>query len=144
MTRSPQKVYLCFDYGTKRIGVAKSDPLGLIASPVATLSVSSRANALKQVRSMIHELRPDGLVFGYPLLESGDKSLKCIEIDRFIDEISNYFKGPIHRADESYTSVDAMDVFRAFGKRVKGKKGHIDRIAAVIILQRFLDEQVRL
>ncbi len=68
-------------------------------------------------------------------------SKACLEIDKFILKLQESISAPIHRFDESYTSEDAHDVIHAHGKKVGQDKKRIDAIAAVIILQRFLDEQ---
>lgn len=134
--------YIGIDYGTRRIGVAISDPSGLVASAVTTLEVKSDRDALAKVAALLAEHAPDGVVFGYPLLASGDKSEKCKEIDRFIERLKPEYAGPVHLYDEYGTSEDAQKVIHAHGKKAGRKKGRIDRIAAVLILQRFLDEEL--
>lgn len=141
MSHPHNRVFLGIDYGSKRIGISRSDPSGLIASAVTTLEVKSRNDALRQLQELIASSQPDGLVFGYPYLASGEKSAKCLEIDRFIELVSETYSGPVHRYDERYTSEDAIRVVVAHGKKSGKNKGRIDRIAAVLILQRFLDEQ---
>jgi putative Holliday junction resolvase len=143
MISAPDQTFLGIDYGERRIGIAKSDPTGLIASALATLEVSSVKNALLQILSLIEEIRPAGLVIGYPLHESGDKTPKCEEIDRFLEKLARDYPGPVFRVDERYSSVEAADIIKAHGKKTGRDKKRIDRIAATIILQRFLDERER-
>lgn len=140
---SVDRTYLGIDYGRRRIGVAKSDPTGLIASAVTTLEVKSEAEAVNQLVGLIDEYAPAGLVIGYPLHISGDTSEKCIEIDRFLEKLSNHYRGPIYKEDERYSSTEAADIIHAHGQRTGKDKKRIDRLAAVIILQRFLDQQPR-
>jgi len=140
MTNPTDKTLLGIDYGERRIGIAKSDPTGLIASPVTTLEVRSRKEAVAAIVGLIEEYHPVGLVVGYPLLTSGDKSKKCEQIDRFLDLLSKSYSGPIYREDERYSSTEAADIIHAHGQRVGKDKKRIDRLAAVIILQRHLDE----
>jgi putative Holliday junction resolvase len=134
------RTFLSIDYGSRRIGLAKSDPTGMIASALKTLEVRSVADALAQLEQAIHDYEPNGLVVGYPLLQSGDKSDKCREIDTLIDRLKQFYTGPIHRVDEQYTSQEAADIVHAHGKKVGQDKRRLDRLAAVVILQRFLDE----
>ena len=134
------RTFIAIDYGSRRIGLAKSDPMGMIASALTTLEVSSDSEALKQLEQIIGEYEPNALVIGYPLLQSGDKSAKCLEIDGFIEHLKKIFPGPIHRVDEQYTSQEAADIIHAHGKKVGQDKRRLDRLAAVVILQRFLDE----
>lgn len=134
------RTFIAIDYGSRRIGLAKSDPMGMIASSLTTLEVSSDADALKRLEQVISEYEPNALVIGYPLLQSGDKSAKCLEIDGFVERLKKIFSGPIHRVDEQYTSQEAADIIHAHGKKVGQDKRRLDRLAAVVILQRFLDE----
>lgn len=134
------RTFLAFDYGERRIGVAKSDPTGMIASALTTLEVSSQKDALAKIEALINEYDPDGLVFGYPLLKSGDKSEKCKAIDKFIKKIEQFYRKPIYRVDESYSSEEAATIIHAHNKKTGADKKRIDRLAAVIILQRFLEE----
>lgn len=137
------RTFLAIDYGRRRIGLAKSDPTGLIASALTTLEVKSQRDALEQIGSFISDINPDGIVVGYPLMPSGDKSDKCLEVDRFVEELQSVYEGPIHKVDERYSTVEAADVIHAHGKKVGQDKKRLDRLAAVIILQRFLDERPR-
>lgn len=134
------RTILAIDYGTKRIGLAKSDPMAIIASALTTLEIKSMTEAVKLVAEVISEYDPSTVVIGYPLLASGDKSRKCEEIDSFIEKLSAYYSGPIIRVDEADTSREASSVIRAHGQKVRKDKKRVDRIAAVIILQRYLEE----
>ena len=120
--------------------MAKSDPTGLIASALKTLEVTSMENAIAQIKKEIDEYEPNGIVVGYPLLPSGDRSKKCDIIDAFIEQLKAEYSGPIHKEDEIYSSGEAEKIIHAHGKRIGKDKKRIDRLAAVIILQRFLDE----
>jgi putative Holliday junction resolvase len=140
MTTAFDKTYLAVDYGERRIGLAKSDPTGLIASALETLVVRSDKEALAALEKVLAEVTPDALVVGYPLHASGEKSLKCEAVDRFISKLRQIYDGPIHRVDERYSSEEAAAIIHAHGKKKGKDKGRIDRLAAAIILQRFLDE----
>jgi putative Holliday junction resolvase len=135
--------YLGIDYGKRRIGIAKSDPTGLIASALTTLEVRSEQDALRQIAGLIEEYTPAAIVIGYPLHTSGEKSDKCVEIDGFLEKLANRYSGPIYKEDERYSSAEAADIIHAHGQRTGKDKKRIDRLAAVIILQRYLDRQPR-
>jgi len=138
---SYDRTFLAIDYGDRRIGIAKSDPTGLIASALRTIEVKSARDALEQVLGLIEEYEPNGLVIGYPLHVSGRPSELSRKVDAFIEQLTKHYDGPIHKVDERYSSIEAADVIHAHGQRVGKDKRRIDRLAAVIILQRFLDEQ---
>ena len=132
---------ISIDYGRRRIGLARSDPTGTIATALDTLQVKSDNDALKQVAAVIDEHRPQALVIGYPLNEDGSAGDACKRVDRFVEKLKTVFTGPIHRIDEYGTSEEAADIIHAHGQRVGKDKKRVDRLAAVIILRRFLDER---
>ncbi len=137
------RTIIAIDYGRRRIGLAKSDPTGLIASALDTLEVRSVEQAVDELSRIIREYQPAAVVIGYPLHESGEKSDMCREVDRFIERLQTVYNGPVHRVDEYGSSGEAADVVHAHGKRVGKDKKRLDRLAAVVILQRFLDETPR-
>ncbi len=140
MEKKYDRTYIAIDYGERRIGLAKSDPMGLIATALATLEVGSIKQALEKIAAIIDAYQPNGLVVGYPLLDSGDRSDKCAEVDRFIEKLKEFYDGPIHKVDESHSTTEAADIVHAHGQKVGKDKKRLDRLAAVVILQRFLDE----
>ena len=139
MVLAENRRFLSIDYGERRIGLAKSDPSGTIASALVTIEVSSMAEAVKKIAEKISELEPDGIVIGYPLHISGEKSEKCLEVDKFVEKLEEIYNKPIHKVDERWSSAEAADIIHAHGKKTGQDKGRLDRLAAVIILQRFLD-----
>jgi putative Holliday junction resolvase len=141
MVASDDKTTLAIDYGLRRIGLAKSDPMGIIASAWDTLEVKSEKQALEKLAAVIAELKPSALVIGYPLNADGSPNEACDKIDSVVEQLKKIYPGPIHKVDEYGTSEEAADVIHAHGKKTGRKKARIDRLAAVIILQRYLDEQ---
>ena len=139
MPLAKNRRFLGIDYGKRRIGLAKSDPSGTIASALITIEVSSMAEAVKKIAQQISKIEPDGIVIGYPLLISGDKGEKCRDVDDLVEKLEEVYDRPIHKVDERWSSTEAADVVHAHGKKIGKDKGRIDRLAAVIILQRFLD-----
>jgi len=136
------KTYLAIDYGLRRIGLAKSDPSGMIASALQTIEVKSDQEALKKLANVISEVNPSALIVGYPLNDDGSTNEACRKVDAFVERLRELFIGSIYKVDEFGTSEEAADIVHAHGKKIGKKKARIDRLAAVIILQRFLDEQV--
>lgn len=140
MTDTFNRRFLAIDYGARRVGLARSDPTGTIASALTTLEVKSLADAVRQIAEVIQEEPPNRLIVGYPLLPSGDKSDKCREIDLFVEKLGEIYSGPIELVNEQYSSKEAADVIHAHGQKVGKDKKRLDRLAAVIILQRYLDD----
>lgn len=136
-----RQTYLAIDYGLRRIGLAKSDPTGLIASALDTLEVRSEKDALTQLSAAIETWKPDALVIGYPLNDDGSPNEACARIDCFVDKLKTVYAGPVYKVDEYGTSEEAAGIIHAHGKKAGKKKPRIDRLAAVLILQRWLDER---
>lgn len=132
---------LAIDYGSRRVGLAKSDPTGLIATGLETLEVKSDSDTLKALTRIIATYQPTAIVIGYPLQDTGEKSRKCEEVDRFVEKLQRIYDGPIHLVDEGYTSREAIGIVHAHGKKAGKDKKRIDRLAATLILQRYLDDQ---
>jgi putative Holliday junction resolvase len=140
MSEKDDKTILAIDYGDKRIGLAKSDSTGMISSALDTIEVNSFENAVKKIRQQIEKYEPQQIVIGYPILQSGDKSAKCKQVDKFVERIAEFYLKPIHKVDESWSTEEARDIIHAHGKQTGRKKKRIDKLAATIILQRYLDE----
>ena len=100
----------------------------------------TRQQAAEKIWEQIDRFSPDGLVVGYPLRADGSRSQKCLEIDRFVELLKTKYEGPVHLEDERHSSEEAADIIHAHRQRVGKDKGRLDRLGAVIILQRFLDE----
>ena len=123
-----------FDYGRARIGVAASDFLGLIASPIATLQASDADLAL-QIRRIFEEYEPIYIVVGEPRHLSGRESTTMSDVESFISLLESLTSAPIHRIDERLSTVSAARTLRESGKDAKASKGKIDAMAAVAILE---------
>jgi len=134
-----EKRYIGLDYGGRRIGLAVSDPGGLIAQPAETLIVKDVADAVDQVCRYISERDIAGIVLGLPLNLSGDQSVSSEDVKKFADRLRQRCPAPVHFEDERLSSRQAEAVLHLYGKKIKGNKEKIDRIAAAIILQSFLD-----
>jgi putative Holliday junction resolvase len=138
-------VFLGIDYGLARIGLAKSDISGLLASPYKTIEYKSINRAIEQVIVEIGELSAVGVVVGYPVaLSGGNQGERCRMVDAFIDRLKKKYGGPIYRMDERDSSAEAEDIIHIHGKKIGKKKDRVDKIAAAIILQRFLDERKKI
>lgn len=141
MPSAESQTFLAIDYGRKRIGLAKTDPTATIATALETLEIKSPAEGVDRVRQIIVQVNPVGLVIGYPLHESEEPSEMCREIDRFLDKLSETYDGPIYKIDEFGSSQEAAEIIHKHGRQTGRKKERLDRLAAVLILERFLAER---
>jgi len=132
--------YLGLDIGSKRIGVAVSDELGLTAQPVLTLT--RKRNPRDDMRSLARLCRRfgcAGIVAGNPLHLSGEPSPQAAKTQAFAEELAQLAGLPLYLWDERLTTREAHAMLYAAGKTRQEHKPLVDQVAAVLILQSFLD-----
>lgn len=137
--------YLALDIGTKRIGVAVSDELGLTAQPVLTLE--RRRNPREDLRSLARLCRRyavSGIVVGNPLTLDGQISSQTEKVHTFATELGELSGLPIHLWDERLTTHEAHQLLYESGKARQQHRRVVDQVAATIILKSFLDDRRRL
>jgi putative Holliday junction resolvase len=130
---------LAIDYGDRRIGLAVSDPSGMIASPVGF--VVRRAGKRPPVAELIRraqELGAEGFVIGLPLDEQGDETPRCAEVRVIAAELERRTRLPTHLVDERFTTAAALRAIREMGGSTRGRKGDVDALAATYLLQHAL------
>lgn len=130
---------LAIDYGTKRVGVAVTDPLGMIAGALATVETPRIFDFLSEYLTVNDCNR---LVIGYPLTLRNEPAEVTREIDRFIERFASLYPYiEVIKYDERFTSKLAFDTILAsgIGRRKRRDKAVIDRISATIILQSYLE-----
>ena len=129
------------DVGDRRIGVAVSDPLGLTAQPVLTLVRSNRKQDLKALTRLIRKYACEEIVVGNPLYMSGDQSPQAAKAQAFAAILREESGLPVHLWDERLTTTEAHRHLHAAGRAGSEHKAVVDQVAAVLILQGFLDAQ---
>lgn len=130
---------LAIDYGTKRVGIAVTDPLGMIAGALATVETPRIFDFLNEYLTVNDCNR---LVIGYPLTLRNEPAEVTREIDRFIERFASLYPYiEVIKYDERFTSKLAFDTILAsgVGRRKRRDKAVIDRISATIILQNYLE-----
>ena len=129
------------DYGTRRIGVALSDPTGTIAYPLTTLArrVGKRP-PWPQLTALLQEHEVEGVVIGLPLDLAGEEGEWAAEVRRFGGEVERRTSLPVYWMDERMTSVLAERSVRGMGlkKSSREEKGRVDATAAALILEAYL------
>ena len=141
MSLHTEKRILAIDYGSRRIGLAISDPLGIIAGGVGTLA--NTPEMLEQLVALIHELGVTRIIIGLPLTLKAEHGDSAKMVDRFRLNLAGKVSIPIESVDERFTSTIAEQTIRAMGvgKKKRRNKGKIDEIAAIVLLQGFLDRR---
>lgn len=130
---------LGLDYGEARIGLAVSDPFCILATPLETISEKDREKQLLAVMEVIKENRIEKLVFGLPMLMDGTEGHRATYTREFAKELSEKTGLPFDMWDERFSSTEAHRILEAGGVSGKKRKTKVDKIAAVIILQGYLD-----
>lgn len=128
------------DYGTRRVGLAVADPLRLFAQPLATYPPDEAVAALRVLQDQ------EGiatLVVGWPLTPEGEEGAATKRVQPFINRLRNALPGvEIVAWDERFSSMRAKEAIRAagVGRKARRDRARVDRAAAAIILQEYLDE----
>jgi putative Holliday junction resolvase len=130
---------LGFDVGDRRIGLAISDPLGYTAQPLFTLHRTNRRADMKWLARVLRKHAVTEAVVGNPLYMSGDQSPQAAKAQAFAEELRTEFGLTVHLWDERLTTTQAHRHLDEAGHAAMGRKGIIDQVAAVLILQSFLE-----
>jgi putative holliday junction resolvase len=131
---------LGIDYGTKRVGLAHGDEVG-VATPLAALIDPDEAGRWQKLGEIIGQRRITDLVLGYPYNMDGTTGFKAKEVDAFAERLRREFKLPVHLVDETLTSYTAEATVPKKARREVRQSGLIDSRAACLILQDFLDQK---
>ncbi|MCY7382936.1 MAG: Holliday junction resolvase RuvX [Microcoleus sp. CAN_BIN18] len=132
---------LGLDIGLKRVGLAGCDGTGLIATGITTLVRSSFERDVAYLRELVRERRVQILVAGLPYSLSGELGDQARQVQKYARRIAAALELPLEYADERLTSVEAEELMKTAGISVSQNKGSIDRKAAALILQQWLDER---
>jgi putative Holliday junction resolvase len=133
---------LGIDYGDSRIGLAMSDPLKIIASPFKTIRNEGNEKCLQVFQYLIKDKDVEAIVVGLPIGLKGQETVQTKKVREFAN-LLYALKLPIHLEDERLSSVSAEKSMIQQNIKTGHNKGLIDRRAAAIILQQFLDKQNR-
>ena len=132
--------FLAVDYGRKRIGLAISDPLGMIASPAGFITRREGKRApITRIIARATELEAVGFVLGLPLDGEGDETEWTAEVRALGAEIAKRTGMPVRFYDERFTTAAALRTVRELGESTRGRKGDLDSLSAAILLQHALN-----
>jgi putative Holliday junction resolvase len=132
---------LGLDVGERRIGVALSDALGRLASPLTTIGAVPQAQAVERIGRLCAENEVAAVVIGLPLTLRGEVGPQAQSVQRFAETLGRAIELPIHFFDERLTTAAADQLLREMGVKPEKRKLQIDQVAASIILQDYLDQQ---
>lgn len=132
---------LAIDYGSKRVGLAVTDPLKIIASALDTIHSK---DVLEFLKTYIAREEVEAIVVGMPVNLDGEDTNNTPQVKGFVKGLKKAFPDmPIHLHDERFTSSMAMSAMIASGysKKDRREKGNIDKVSATIILQSFMESK---
>ncbi len=141
-----QKPILAIDYGDKRIGIAISDAKGIIASPLEVLEITKNRNIddlLQDIVSISTEYRVKTILLGNPQIFDKAHSKTTKKIEAFKEKLEKLTDLPIIYQDESYSTTEAQNMLLSLGQNTKSSRHKIDKIAATVFLQEFLNSESR-
>lgn len=130
---------LAIDFGTKRIGLAVSDALGMTAQGLPTLERTRIADDLKRLRDLVEEYSVAKVLVGNPISKSGEETAMSQLAVEFAQKLQKHLTCPVEMKDERLTSVVANQMLREAGLSIGKRQRAVDRVAAVLLLQGHLD-----
>jgi putative Holliday junction resolvase len=129
---------LALDYGTRRIGVAVSDALGLTARGVTTLRGLGDRAAVDRVVELAAELDAEAFVVGLPLRADGSVGDAAERVLRFVERLRSAAAVPVHTIGEWLTSFEAEERMKGMGMKRDARRRRVDEAAAVVMLEEYL------
>ena len=132
---------LGLDVGSRRIGLAVSDLLGITAQGLPTLLRKNKRTDLAALQRVITDYDVVELVVGFPLRMSGAEGIQAEKMTVFADELRRHFGLPLHLWDERLTSAEANRLLRGTDMSIRRRAAVVDQMAAVLILQAFMENR---
>jgi putative holliday junction resolvase len=139
--RKLQPRLMGLDVGNKTLGIAVSDPLGITAQGLETIRRKNKRTDFERLEQLVRQYQVAAFVVGYPTRLSGAASAQTAKTELFAEELRKRFGLPVHLYDERLTSVEASRLLRESEMSIRRRGEVVDRLAAVLILQGFLDRR---
>jgi putative Holliday junction resolvase len=132
---------LGFDYGARRIGIATGQTITRTATAITTLNAVHNSPDWAGIQQLIEQWNPDALIVGMPYFTDGTESEMTKTVQRFCNELEKRFSKPVISINETLSSYEAEETLKKNMKISKHNKQEIDKMAAAIIVQNWLDQQ---
>jgi putative Holliday junction resolvase len=140
VTNSQITSVLGFDYGAKRIGIAMGQTITRTATPVTTINAVHGSPDWAGIQKLIEQWNPDALIVGMPYFLDGKESEMTKTVQHFCDELEKRFGISVFKINEALSSYEAEETLKKKLKIGKHNKQEIDKMAAAIIVQSWLDQ----
>jgi putative holliday junction resolvase len=138
-TRERSSRVLGLDVGSRRIGIAISDPLGITAQGLETLQRQNKKADFGKLGEVIRQYQVAEIVVGYPLRMSGAEGTQSAKMQDFAEDLRKRFRLPVHLWDERLTSAEANRLLRESEVSLHRRGLAVDRMAAILILQSWME-----
>ena len=132
---------LGLDVGSKRIGIAISDPLGITAQGLETLQRQNKRLDFEKLSGLVRDYEVAEIVVGFPLRMSGEEGIQAEKMLRFAQELRERVGLPVHLWDERLTSAEANRLLRETEMSIKRRGQVVDQMDAVLILQSWMENR---
>jgi putative Holliday junction resolvase len=133
--------FLALDIGDRRIGVALSDETATLASGLDTIERVGPRKDLEAVAELVRQHQPAEVVVGMPFNMDGSVGPQAEKVKAFMDQVHAKVGVPVQAWDERLTTVEAHEILRKSGVSWGQRKGLLDKVAATVILQEYLDHR---
>ncbi|HEY92675.1 MAG TPA: Holliday junction resolvase RuvX [Dehalococcoidia bacterium] len=133
---------MSLDVGDKRIGVALSDPQGILASPFTIINRSDETEDVEAITNIINQHQVQQVIVGLPLSMDGSLGKQAEKVKAFTQKLCNFTEVNIEFRDERLSTVSAKRLMQGVNTKKSKKKTRHDAIAAALILQGYLDEGI--
>jgi len=130
---------LALDVGSKRIGVAISDPLGITAQGLETIQRQNKRKDMEALGRLLKDYEVREVVVGLPLRLSGAEGTQSEKMRRFASDLETHFGVTVHLWDERWTSTEANRLLRETELSIAKRGRAVDRMAAILILQSWME-----
>ena len=132
---------LAIDFGLRRIALAVSDALGITAQGLETLQRTAIRKDIEYIRSVAEEYSVQKVIIGNPIGHAGKATAMSRHAEDFAKKLQGRLKCPVELWDERLTSVEANRMLKSAGISINKRQQAVDRVAAVLLLQNYLDHQ---
>lgn len=139
---SPRRI-LALDVGSKRIGVAITDPLGITAQGLETIQRQNKRRDMEALGRVLKDYGVREVVVGLPLRLSGAEGTQSEKMRRFAGDLESHFGVTVHLWDERWTSTEANRLLRETELSIEKRGRAVDRMAAILILQSWMEAHPR-
>jgi len=141
VSRAVERRILALDVGSRTIGLAVSDPLGITAQGLPTIRRKNKRADFEALARVLHHYAVQEIVVGDPRRMSGAAGAQSVKMSALAEELQRRFDLPVHLWDERLTSAQANRLLRETNMSIRRRGQVVDRLAAVLILQGFLDRR---